>query len=256
MQDRSFQGGCVTEIIRTFSFAPQRFESFYTPLMNLLLVIPAIVKMLKMIAEDWRDPKQAQRAMRALSAFDGQFILVLGLIADYGAVCLRLLPRFDARSKDPSVTRRLLRQWEEQLISLFCEANIFRAAPRTAARADERDPTTSRPPRPKTAAQIAMEQMIYIGEVDYLGHIHDFLAVSPKELFARGMREMHEVIKAARARMAAEFVEAELYKSLEIFNPDEWMPLLPLASSQSLLSNLHKYRCLLLLWHLVRSLCF
>ena len=58
MQDRGFQGGVVTEIIRTFKFAPQRFESLCTPLMDFLLIVPAIVKMLKMIAEDWRDAGQ------------------------------------------------------------------------------------------------------------------------------------------------------------------------------------------------------
>ena len=45
----------VREVIRTWSYAPQRFESFYPPLVDFLLVLPAIIKMLKMFAEDWRD---------------------------------------------------------------------------------------------------------------------------------------------------------------------------------------------------------
>ena len=44
----------VREVIRTWSYAPQRVESFYTPLLDFLIVLPAIIKMLKMIAEDWR----------------------------------------------------------------------------------------------------------------------------------------------------------------------------------------------------------
>ena len=54
VQERGYVGGRITQVIRGFTFAPQRFESFCTPLFNLLLVIPAVIKMLKMIAEDWR----------------------------------------------------------------------------------------------------------------------------------------------------------------------------------------------------------
>ena len=52
IQDRGSLGGEVTNTIREFTFAPQRFESFCTPSFNLFIIIPAIVKMLKMIAED------------------------------------------------------------------------------------------------------------------------------------------------------------------------------------------------------------
>ena len=68
------------------------------------MVIPAVVKMLKMIAEDWRDDKQAKRATNALREIDGQFILDVGLIADDGSICLGLLGKFDRHSKDPSTT--------------------------------------------------------------------------------------------------------------------------------------------------------
>ena len=94
IEDRGFMGGDVKDIIRTFVFAPQRFESFCTPLFNLLIVIPAIFKMMKMIVEEWRDVKQAKRARHALHLMDGQFILDLGLIADYGSVLVGLAEEF------------------------------------------------------------------------------------------------------------------------------------------------------------------
>ena len=46
-------------VIHEFTFAPQRFESFYTPLFNLLMIIPAVIWMLKTIATDFRDPDQS-----------------------------------------------------------------------------------------------------------------------------------------------------------------------------------------------------
>ena len=46
---------------------------------------------------------------------------------------------------------------------------------------------------------------------------------------------MNQVVAAAQARVAADFTDAkDLYMCLEIFNLDVWLPLLPLASSQSL----------------------
>jgi len=235
IQDRGYLGGEVTHLIHTFTFAPQRFESFCTPLFDLLIVIPAVVKMLKMIAEDWRDDVAAKRAMKALHEIDGQFILDLGLLADYGSLCLGLLRKFDVHSKDPSISRRLLRQWEQQLDSLFIEGNIFRGNPSTAAGADVgNEPVAS---IQKTATQIAMEQIDYIGEVDYKGRVRDFMDVSPKELFARGMRDMQSVVGPAKARMAVEFRESDLYMCMDVFSLDEWVDLLPLAATQSLLSS-------------------
>ena len=72
----------MAKLQKRFTFAAHRFESFCTPLFDLLLIIPAIIKMLKQIAEDNRDGKQAQRAMMALRAIDGQWIIDIGLIAD------------------------------------------------------------------------------------------------------------------------------------------------------------------------------
>ena len=43
VEDRGYQGGAITHVIHGFIFAPHRFESFYTPLFNLLMVMPAVI---------------------------------------------------------------------------------------------------------------------------------------------------------------------------------------------------------------------
>ena len=217
IQDRGFLGGDVTEIIRIFTFAPHRFESFCTPFFNLLIIIPAIVKMLKMIAEDKRDPKQAQRASKAMRQIDGQWILDTGLIADLGSISLELLRNVDRHSRDHAVTRKHIRQWESTINSVFCEGSIFRAAPSTAAGKDRRDhPATA---IPKSAAQIAMEQIGYTCEVDYTGRVHDFLAVLPKDLFARGMKEIHAVDGASKSTTGGRTLREFSLHVLESFRP-------------------------------------
>ena len=235
VRDRGYQGGAITEIIRNFSFAPQRFESFYTPLFNLLLILPAVIWMLKQIAEDWRDDDAKFRAMRALNAIDAQFVLDLGLICDYAAVSLRLLRRFDVHSKDPSVTLRLLKEWLDQLHTLFRDGNVFQVVPSIAAGLDDSETIVWE--TPMTGTQIAMEQITYIGEVDYANHIRDFCNKRPTDLFEDGMRRMNQVIDAVEARVWADFSDSDLYMCLEIFDLDAWSPLLPLASSQSISST-------------------
>ena len=81
-----------------------------------------------------------------------------------------------------------------------------------------------------------MEQIQYISEVDYVGRVRDFMAASPKDLIQRGMEQMHAVIGPAKERMAADFTDSDLYMTMDIFDLDEWEPLVPLASTQSLLS--------------------
>ena len=163
--------------------------------------------------------------------------VMLGLISDYGALCLRVLRRFDAHSNDPSLTRSTIREWERQTSYLFRECNIFRAplAPSQGEGAGP-GPREGASMSSKTATQIAMEQISrYIGEHDYATRIRDFQAAPPTQLFAAGVERMNQVVAAAQARVAADFTDAkDLYMCLEIFNLVVWLPLLPLATSQSL----------------------
>ena len=239
-KERGYQGGAITQVIRTFTWAPQRFESFYIPLFNLLCIIPAVIWMLKTIAEDWRCDKSSKRALRALDAIDAQFILDLGIMSDYGCICLRLIRRFDVHSKDPSLTRSIIRAWERQMSSLFRECNIFRQASPLApglehAQASEEPGPQEEESMRKTGTQIAMEQIDYIREVDYANRVRDFKAIPPRQLFETGIQKMKQVVDAASARVAADFTDAtDFYMCLEIFNLDVWLPFLTLASSQSI----------------------
>ena len=148
---------------------------------------------------------------------------------------MELLRKCDVHAKDPSTTRKLIRQWVEQVDSLFRDGNIFRVAPSTAA--GMHGPIAPLAPcTQKTATQIALEQIEYISEVDYVGRVRDFMAASPKDLLQRGMEQMHAVIGPAKERMAADFTDSDLYMAMDIFDLDEWEPLVPIASTQSLLS--------------------
>ena len=229
LEDREVLGADVGETIRTFSFAPQRFESFYTPLVDFLVVLPAIVAMLKMIAEDWRDSKAQQRAIHAMDAMTGQFVLDTGLVADYAALSVRLIRAFDTHDKDPAITFRILSEWKAHLRNLFLGGAIARIPSHAAGGDGAASPA-------KTATQIALEQIDYIGEVDYEGHIQDFMATPPKQMMQESLRAMTPVVEAAIGRVNVEFCDEDLYMCMEIFDMVVWEPLLALAPSQSLLT--------------------
>ena len=219
----------MRDVIRTFCFAPQRFESFYSPLLDFLIVLPAIVKMLKMIAEDWRDDEAQARAIHSMEAMTGQFVLDTGLVADFAALAVRLIRAFDTHDKDPATTYRILNDWKVQIKKLIIEGAVARIPSLAAGVADGVAAA-------KTATHIALEQIDYIAEVDYHGRVQDFMAVPPKQMLEESLRAMKPAVEASIARLEVEFCDKDLYMCFEIFDLVVWEPLLALATTQSLLT--------------------
>ena len=99
-------GGDLKHIIKTFSFASDRFERFRRPPFHVLCLLVPIVMMLTMIAEDWRDDKAKGRAEKVLNALIPGLIVNMG--ADYAQSGLRLIRAFDVLARDPATSRVLL----------------------------------------------------------------------------------------------------------------------------------------------------
>lgn len=96
-------GADVRHVIQSFSVAPQRFESVYTPLCDFLCFLPAVIKIVKMVAEDWREPEARGRATAVLSEISAHFVFDVGLIADCGQLAVRLTRAFAVHdSETPS----------------------------------------------------------------------------------------------------------------------------------------------------------
>ena len=135
-------------MINTFSFAPQRFESFCRPLFQVICLLVPIVMMLTMIAEDWRDDKAKRRAEKVLNALTLGFIVNMGLSADYAETGVRLIRAFGVLAKDPATSRVLLEAWKRKVHRLFAAGHIV-PMPEAAVG--------------KTATQLALEQVERIG---------------------------------------------------------------------------------------------
>ncbi len=90
VQKRGSQGGDVRHIMRHFSFAPQRFESFADPRRKYACCLHAIALLLADVAGDKRRAlEERRRAEEALEAMTAQDILETGLAGDFGELCIR-----------------------------------------------------------------------------------------------------------------------------------------------------------------------
>lgn len=89
-QDGS-QGCNLTHILRHFSYAPQRFESFAEPRRKYACCLNAIAMTLAEVAGDDRLQTHIRdKAERCLAAMTAQDVMESGLAADFTEVCLRL----------------------------------------------------------------------------------------------------------------------------------------------------------------------
>ena len=80
-----------------------------------------------MIAEDWRDSEVLKKAIVAMSEITDEFVFHVGLVADYGALAVRLIRAFDVQDKDPATNRGLLRALTDQCRMLFHHGAILRS---------------------------------------------------------------------------------------------------------------------------------
>ena len=84
------QGGGVKHILRHFSYAPQRFESWADPRRKYVCALNAIALTLADVAGDARQPPSVRaRAETCLDAMTARDILEAGIAADFGEVCMR-----------------------------------------------------------------------------------------------------------------------------------------------------------------------
>lgn len=99
------QGGGVDRIMRHFSFAKQRFDSFAAPLRRYCCAIHAVALLLAMVATDKRLPPETRsRASTSLEAMTEENLLAAGIAADYAEMCLDFIRIFDQSSHDLAQT--------------------------------------------------------------------------------------------------------------------------------------------------------
>ena len=87
---RRTQGGELAKVMRHFSFAPHRFESWTGPRRKYICCMHAIALLLAEMAGDSRRlPRERALAEQSLKAMTCQNLIEVGLAADFGEICMR-----------------------------------------------------------------------------------------------------------------------------------------------------------------------
>ena len=95
VQTRGSQGG-VQHILRHFSFAPHRWESFAAPRRQYACLLNAVWLFLADIVNDPRqEPQKRKRAEECMDEMTPRYIFENGVAGDYTEVCMRFTWAFD-----------------------------------------------------------------------------------------------------------------------------------------------------------------
>lgn len=84
------QGGDVRHILRHYSYAPQRFESWANPMRKYACTLNAVALLLADVAGDERQTKrQREMAQQCLDAMTPRDLWETGVVADFGEIAMR-----------------------------------------------------------------------------------------------------------------------------------------------------------------------
>ena len=220
--ERGSQGGGVVSILRHFSFAPHRWESFAAPRRQYCCMLIAIFKCLGAIAGDWRMEKaKRDRAEKCMDAMCGRHAVEIGVAADYAELCMRFIRQWDSPDRDPATATRILNDFRENVRVLFVEGYILC------------DPETT-PPRHrgvsnealKTISQIVFEQLLEGVDIDVNGETKRLWGATSKSAILSVMADVKSAVAAMLDRLDADFASNSLYLCFEAFDLDAWRPLL------------------------------
>lgn len=222
LRERGSQGGGVVSILRHFSFAPHRWESFSAPRRQYCCMLVAIFKCLGAIADDWRMEKtKRERAEECMDAMSGRHVLEVGIAADYSEVCMRFIRAWDKPNRDPATSSKILAQFREEVDALFVRGYIL-CEP--GGSGDIAEPSESLEPPAKTITQIAYEQLQENVIVQVMGREKRMWNDTSKKSVLAVMAEVKVAVAAMLDRLDADFSQNSLYLSFEAFHLDAWKP--------------------------------
>ena len=221
LRGKGMQGAGLTQALRHFSAAKQRFESFAGPARKYCLLLTAVATLLASVAGDARKPREERdRAVALLEGMTPESIVVAGLTADYTADCVDFVRYFDRHNVDPASVLQRRDRFLHRMRVMFLEGFIVMDIPQE--------------PRAMTMVQAAMEQVLDRPVFHYGDRRHllwcDGAAVKVEEL----MQRMHTVVQAMSDRVQAEINERDAATAFVIFDLAQWAGNVPQVLHQAL----------------------
>ena len=259
---RRTQGGDVKQVMRHFSFAPHRFESWTGPRRKYICCMHAIALLLAEMAGDSRRlPSERALAEESLKSMTCQNLIEVGLAADFGEICMRysersdfgvlfvlnmfevktwlkhlvfelldrFLRKFDVADRDPARTVVELQEFELTLRKLFVEGYIAVAPAGWSPHSSRDDPAASRDrgargdPEAKTLTHVVFDELREVNELRYGDKVHVLFRDTDKGACQDSIRRIGEVVTDCLARVRADFAPSDLYMAFEVMDMKQWI---------------------------------
>jgi hypothetical protein len=184
------QGGGLAHVLRHFSYAKQRFDSFAAPLRKYCCMVNAIALLLATVATDMRQPAATRaRAALSLEAMTFENLLTAGVSADYAEECADFIRQFDIDDHDPAVTLAQARRFEERMQYLFQQAY-----------------TLSKPAAGQTLTNVVIQQCREAQVIPYGDRVKVLWTRGCKEAAKLVMKSIQVVVDTMLERVRASFV--------------------------------------------------
>ena len=219
VQSRGSQGGGVRHIMRHFSFAAHRFESWTGPRRKYACCVHAVALLLcEMAGDPRRNLSERRNAQAALEAMTPRDMLEVGLAADFGEVCMRFIREFDVSDRDPSRTAARLCCFEDTLRKLFVDGYIL--VP-TGEWPSSDAPAAPQEHQGKTITQIIFEQLEDMSTLRYGSKLMVLWNRVSKEEAQTALREIGQIVEDCLERLRVDF-GTDLYMTLEALDIRAW----------------------------------
>ena len=231
LAEHGSQGGGVVSVLRHFSFAPHRWESFAAPRRAYACVLQAVFQCLGGIAGDWRIEKaKRDRAEKCMDAMSGAHAVEVGVAGDYSEACMRFIRLWDQPDKDPATSSKAIAEFRHVMDVLFVKGYILRQPGDDLGGVDGElgslGATAGHSAR--TITQIAFEQLMQSQDlqVDVMGRQKRMWWSTSKQAVLDMMAEVKSAVRAALERMDADSSPNSLYLCFEAFDLATWEPIL------------------------------
>ena len=194
-------------MLRHFSFAKQRYESYAAPQRHWCCLLGAVAVVLACRASDARRPrKERQDYVDRLLQIGPALAIKSGLSADWGLECRALISKFDVTDHDPSRTQRQIDKWLAKAQVLFMDGQVLHESNEG-----------------KTCTAIAVQTLMESPEIRFQhDRVHSLWGPSAKNDAIQAMSSLQTIFSCTKERLKAEFPVNSLLISFAAFDLNSW----------------------------------
>ena len=198
-------GAPLQSIIKSLSFAPQRWNSEDEPLRRFGVMVQEIAVLLAAQASDARQtPDFRARCQTSLEKLTPRFLLDAGLASDWSNEVLRYLRSHDRDLHDPALTARQYADFKNRLEALFLKLHILDSD--TGGIGSE------------TLTKIIVKQAMSCGPIRYGDRVHYLWTGTSRSDVKRACLSLMAVVDSCLSRLDSEMRLGLMWKKQGLYS--------------------------------------